>query len=402
MGESMTPRSAAFCPPTHPARRRETDKLQAPDNLQSWNRYSYVINNPLSLTDPSGFFFSGLFRAIGNFLSSAFRAIGNVVKVVLSNPIVRALLQIVACAPGPWVIATCTAAIAVNTFASGGSLKDGLKAVAFAFATMGIFDAVGGFLDGARAALGGAFGVVKAGVHGVIGGALSVAQGGSFLQGFASNAIGAVAGLASESVFGAARTGGLEGKLARTLVAAAAGCAGAIVTGGKCGQGAVTAAFAQLYNAEGGLNDEAKASKAYGEAELRKYLGDAERRGLMVQEQVRGQFLVDGTWRTLVADAVVVDPISKSVEVIEAKGGQQSKYGTEGQRAYIRSGATNAIFDVAGRVGNFFGGNYVVGESGFRLNEPTVITEEGSRISRSRDTQRLIRRGGSVLVVPVR
>jgi RHS repeat-associated protein len=34
--------------------------VQAPTNLQNFNRYSYVLNNPLNMTDPSGFFFSGL------------------------------------------------------------------------------------------------------------------------------------------------------------------------------------------------------------------------------------------------------------------------------------------------------------------------------------------------------
>jgi hypothetical protein len=29
--------------------------IQAPDNLQSYNRYSYVINNPMTLSDPTGF-----------------------------------------------------------------------------------------------------------------------------------------------------------------------------------------------------------------------------------------------------------------------------------------------------------------------------------------------------------
>ena len=48
--------------------------VQDASNLQSWNRYSYVINNPLSLTDPSGFFFSGLFKNIWNGLKSMFSA----------------------------------------------------------------------------------------------------------------------------------------------------------------------------------------------------------------------------------------------------------------------------------------------------------------------------------------
>lgn len=30
--------------------------IQDPTNLQSWNRYSYVLNNPLAFTDPSGYF----------------------------------------------------------------------------------------------------------------------------------------------------------------------------------------------------------------------------------------------------------------------------------------------------------------------------------------------------------
>ena len=34
--------------------------VQSPDNLQNLNRYSYVLNNPLSYTDPSGFIFKGL------------------------------------------------------------------------------------------------------------------------------------------------------------------------------------------------------------------------------------------------------------------------------------------------------------------------------------------------------
>lgn len=35
--------------------------VQEPSNLQNYNRYTYVLNNPLSLTDPSGFFSIGKF-----------------------------------------------------------------------------------------------------------------------------------------------------------------------------------------------------------------------------------------------------------------------------------------------------------------------------------------------------
>ena len=91
---------------------------------------------------------------------------------------------------------------------------------------------------------------VKAAVHGVVGGALSVAQGGDFLQGFAANAIGAFAGSAAGGT--SARTASSPNIIAHTLISAAAGCASASITGGKCADAAVTAAFANIYNAWGG------------------------------------------------------------------------------------------------------------------------------------------------------
>ena len=41
--------------------------IQAGANLQNYNRYSYVLNNPLSYTDPSGYLFKRLNKAFGSF-----------------------------------------------------------------------------------------------------------------------------------------------------------------------------------------------------------------------------------------------------------------------------------------------------------------------------------------------
>ncbi len=47
--------------------------IQEPENSQSLNRYSYVMNNPLSLTDPSGFgWFSKLWKGITNVVKGIF------------------------------------------------------------------------------------------------------------------------------------------------------------------------------------------------------------------------------------------------------------------------------------------------------------------------------------------
>ncbi|MFD2263438.1 RHS repeat domain-containing protein [Lacibacterium aquatile] len=44
-------------------------------NTQSYNRYSYVNNNPLAATDPSGYFLGGLFKSIGKFFKKLWKPI---------------------------------------------------------------------------------------------------------------------------------------------------------------------------------------------------------------------------------------------------------------------------------------------------------------------------------------
>ena len=210
--------------------------VQDASNLQALNPYSYVQNNPLSFMDPTGHFLSGLFKAIGHFFSSIFRAIEHAIKAVLSSSIFRAVLQIAACAFGTPV--GCVAAAGGLTLAGGGTPLQAFEAMAFAGVSMAVWTNVGQMLR----AEGLAGNVLAKGlVHGIVGGALSVARGGSFLNGFATNAVGAGVGLYSSQISG-------NNVAFDTAIVGAAGGLASQLTGGKFANGFVTAAFANLFN----------------------------------------------------------------------------------------------------------------------------------------------------------
>ena len=58
--------------------------IQYPEDTQSWNRYSYVFNNPLSFVDPSGYFSLGnLLRNIGRFIV---RVVAPIIASFLCGP----------------------------------------------------------------------------------------------------------------------------------------------------------------------------------------------------------------------------------------------------------------------------------------------------------------------------
>jgi RHS repeat-associated protein len=61
--------------------------IQEPNNPQNFNRYSYVLNNPLSLTDPSGFLFGGIGKAFRRALAGVLRNI----PIPSENPFIRLL-----------------------------------------------------------------------------------------------------------------------------------------------------------------------------------------------------------------------------------------------------------------------------------------------------------------------
>ena len=56
--------------------------IQFAGHTQSYNRYSYVMNNPLSFNDPSGYFLSKIFKALKKLIKKIVKIIKKVVDVV--------------------------------------------------------------------------------------------------------------------------------------------------------------------------------------------------------------------------------------------------------------------------------------------------------------------------------
>ncbi len=213
--------------------------IQAAGMSQSYNRYSYVLNNPMKYTDPSGYFFKKLFKSIK-------KAVKKVVKAI--KPFIGVIIAAVVtfyCPP-------CLALVGGNAVALGALA--GAAAGAASAAVNG-----GNILKGAIT--GGISGAIFAGIgvsgwedtakvlaHGVAGGFMSVVQGGKFGQGFLSAGFAkfATTNLTNGGVFNMAdrSTGNIVG---RTAVAAVVGGTASKLGGGKFANGAVTAAFAYTF-----------------------------------------------------------------------------------------------------------------------------------------------------------
>jgi RHS repeat-associated protein len=196
-------------------------------NLQLLNRYSYVGNNPLSLTDPSG----NCAGIVGCFFAFATFGLSEFINEPLlrSVPILGDLFVIaasIACGPaGPACAAVAAAGVAG---AEGGRSGNVLKAFALTFVEAEGLQLVGG-AKWSRPA--------KALASGLIGGAVSAAGGGKFSSGFLA---------AGFSTLATPYVGELAGgnRVAGTLISAVLGGASSVLGGGKFANGAITGAFA--------------------------------------------------------------------------------------------------------------------------------------------------------------
>jgi RHS repeat-associated protein len=207
--------------------------IQFPSNLQSYNRYSYGMNNPLSGTDPSGY--SWLSKAWKKlWRSSVFRIILAITAAYLVGGWVAEWAKGAAWAKTSIGLTTAgnLAAGAAGGFAggfvgSGGHLKDAIKG-AFSgalFAQAGGFGSEGGWdRIGAHAAAGCVSGAVNG--EGCGRGAFSAAV----------------------SKWATIHTDGIKSDLARGIAVTVVGGTISRLTGGKFGNGAVSAAYGYLFN----------------------------------------------------------------------------------------------------------------------------------------------------------
>jgi len=203
--------------------------IQAPYNTQSYNRYSYVLNNPLKYTDPSGHFWDWI---IGALIADEVVFDGEYRDTIISIATVAAF--------GP------VSGGFINGYRSGG-LEGAVQGAIFGYASSGISAHIGGHgSDSFLSNFANKGAMEKAIAHGLSQGTLSQIVNGDFKSGFIGGSISSLSGSYMEG--GRGDSLGVSG---RTVVAATAGGIAAELGGGKFGNGAMSAAFVHLFNAEG-------------------------------------------------------------------------------------------------------------------------------------------------------
>lgn len=204
--------------------------IQAPFNPQSWNAYTYVFNNPLTYTDPSGM--------IG-IKERQWLGIAVTIAAAIVATYVAPSMKFV------FVVGAGAAAGGISTGSTQGALYGAFSA--------GMFYGVGTYFNTAQWAQAtstsnafgsgitwGAYGA-KVLAHGATGGVMASLQGGRFGDGFAS------AGVAQAFAPGIGRIGNAPGRVA---AAAIIGGTSSELSGGKFANGAITAAFGRAFNDE--------------------------------------------------------------------------------------------------------------------------------------------------------
>ncbi len=208
----------------------QADSMVEADATQGLNRYTYVLNNPLSSTDPSGHLSK---KSLG------------ILKMIVG-------IAISVWLPGSSAIFGSLAGSAASYVVAGfisGAISGGLESGLWGAFSAGLFYGIGSHfqkLAGADKILSGAQRAAKVATHAIAGGTLNVLQGGKFGHGFVS---AGVVEAVSPTVMK------IPNSYAKVAVSALVGGSVSAGTGGKFGNGAITGAFQMAFNELGHTND---------------------------------------------------------------------------------------------------------------------------------------------------
>jgi len=262
--------------------------IQAPDNSQSYNRYSYVFNNPLSHTDPSGYFsLTDVVRAGLKYNMVTGWAYTRPVRTYFQRHENARTAGFIAAGAADYYIAGGTPVFSsayawyIADITGGDPWEAAVVAGATSYASYG----VGGS---------GWAWYTKVFWYGVIGGTVSKHYGGEFEQGFKASAAGSAVGM------------GLNARgVYPAISASVAGGVSAELGGGKFKNGAAQGAFA--YAVSGMFAQEEETTRTISKGQILYERGDA---SVLVKNNERGGRV----------PAVMETTIEHALDVSQAEG----------------------------------------------------------------------------------